>query len=264
MRLKEPLTLKPYFGKQVIERPRRGSRTALSAKARSYGRIVDYGDGPEYEGFTRLPVSRKQEGYNKKLGDKGFSDVLGPLQNYLRSSCGRPWDDVYSEIAYHFGRFTRREGLRHIIDAHMDVAVNTYRGVDGNVWICDKHGVHKVGGFYYDFYVEPETGILREAANYRKWRSIAREKEAAKQLEVVPIAEGREYRKIDGIKSTVLVSQCASIGGRRKVKPVYLQMEERWFRKPDVVGSTPTIGSCHGAWCQLAPSGASITVWRHV
>src|SRR6266571_7627799 len=199
MRLKEPLTLKPYFGKQVIERPRRGSRTALSAKARSYGRIVDYGDGPEYEGFTRLPVSRKQEGYNKKLGDKDFSDVLGPLHNYLRSSCGRPWDDVYSEIAYHIGRFTRREGLRHIIDAHVDVAVNTYRGVDGNVWICDKHGVHKVGGFYYDFYVEPETGILREAANYRKWRSIAREKEAAKQLEVVPIAEGREYRKIDGI-----------------------------------------------------------------
>ena len=52
---------------------------ALSAKARSYGRIVDYGDGPEYEGFTRLPVSRKQEGYNKKLGDKDFSAVLGPL-----------------------------------------------------------------------------------------------------------------------------------------------------------------------------------------
>src|SRR6185295_7396826 len=47
--------------------------------------------------------------------------------------------------------------------------------------------------------VEPETGILREAANYRKWRSIAREKEAAKPLEVMPIAELKEYRKIDGI-----------------------------------------------------------------
>jgi len=150
--------MRPDMGKCVIERPRRGSRTALSAKARHYGRMVDCGDGPEYEGFTRLPVSRKQEGYHKKLGDKDFRDVLGPLHNYLRSSCGRPWDDVYSEIAYHIGRFTRREGLRHIIDAHVDVAVNTYRGVDGNVWICDKHGVHKVGGCTTTFMSSPRPG----------------------------------------------------------------------------------------------------------
>src|SRR5215472_15371027 len=95
--------MKPYFGKQVIERPRRGSRTALSAKARHYGRIADDGDGPEYEGFTRLPVSGKQEGYHKKLGDKDFSDVLGPLHNFLRSSRGRLWDDVYSEIVAELG-----------------------------------------------------------------------------------------------------------------------------------------------------------------
>jgi hypothetical protein len=59
--------------------------------------------------------------------------------------------------------------------------------------------VYKVGGLYYDFYVEPETGILREVANFRKWRSIAREKEPAKPLEVMPIAELKEYRKIGGI-----------------------------------------------------------------
>jgi hypothetical protein len=56
---------------------------------RHYGKIVEYDDGPGYDGLTRLPVSRKQEGYNKKLGDKDFTDVLGPLHRYLRSSCGR-------------------------------------------------------------------------------------------------------------------------------------------------------------------------------
>jgi len=185
------------MGKCVIERPRRGSKTALSAKARHYGKIIEYDDGPDYEGLTHLPVSRKQEGYFKKLGDKDFSDVLGPLHNYLRSSCGRLWDDVYSEIKQTLGK--AGWGVRHIISAHLDVAIHTYRGLDGNVWISDRHGVHKVGGLYYDFYVEPETGILREGVRYRKWRSIAREKERAKPLEVVPIEDGQEYRKIDGI-----------------------------------------------------------------
>jgi hypothetical protein len=89
--------------------------------------------------------------------------------------------------------------VRHIISAHLDVAIHTYRGVDGSVWVSHKYGVHQVGGLYYDFYVEPETGILREGAQYRKWRSITREKERAKPLEVVPIKDGKEYRKIDGI-----------------------------------------------------------------
>ena len=106
------------MGKCVIERPRRGSRTAASAKARYYGEIVEYDDGPDYDGLTHLPVSRKQEGYCKKLGDKEFTDVLGPLHRYLRSSCGRLWDDVYSEIKQTLGK--AGWGLQHIISAHLD------------------------------------------------------------------------------------------------------------------------------------------------
>ena len=190
--------MRPDMGKCVIERPRRGSRTALSAKAGDYGKIVQHDDGPEYEGLTRLPVSRKQEGYHKKLGDKDFTDVLGPFHNYLRSSCGRHWNDIYSEIARTLGR-SGSWGVRHIISAHLDVAVRTYRGIDGHVWVCDKYGVNKVGDLYHDFYVEPETGILREHEPYRKWRSIAREKEAAKPVDFVPIEDGAEYRRIGGI-----------------------------------------------------------------
>src|SRR5216684_347717 len=165
--------MRPDMGKCVIERPRRGSATALSAKARHYGKIVEYDDGPDYEGLTRLPVSSKQEGYNKKLGDKDFTDVLGPLHRYLRSSCGRHWNDVYSEIKQTLGN--AGWGVQHIITAHLDVAVHTHRGVDGSVWVSHKYGVDKVGDFYYDFYVEPETGSLREGARYRKWHLIARE-----------------------------------------------------------------------------------------
>jgi hypothetical protein len=185
------------MGKCVIERPRRGSKTALSAKARHYGKIVEYDDGPDYDGLTRLPVSSKQEGYHKKLGDKDFTDVLGPLGRYLRSSCGRLWNDVYSEIKQTLGK--AGWGVQHIISAHLNVAIHTHRGIDGNVWISDKWGVRTIGGFHYDFYIEPETGILREADRYRKWRSIARERERTRPLEVVPIEAGKEYRKIKGI-----------------------------------------------------------------
>lgn len=189
--------MRPDMGKCVIERPRRGSRTALSAKARHYGKIVEYDDGPDYEGLIRLPVSRKQEGYNKTLGDKDFTDVLGPLHRYLRSSCGRLWNDVYSEIKQRLGN--AGWSVQHIVSAHLDVAIRTYREVDGTVWFSDKHGVPQVGGLYYDFYVEPETGILREGAPYRKWRSLPRESARTKPLEVVPLEAGKEYRKIRGI-----------------------------------------------------------------
>jgi len=184
------------MGKCVIERPRRGSRTALSAKARRYGKFIHQDQGPEYEGLTRLPVSKKQEGYHKKLGSKDFTDVLGPLRGYLRRSCGRPWNEVYSEIARTLGS-CGSWGVRHIISVHLDVAIHTYRAIDGNVWFCDGHGVHQVGRFYHEFYVEPETGILRERA--RKARSFQREQRKPEAADFIPVEPGKEFRKIDSI-----------------------------------------------------------------
>lgn len=45
--------MKPYFGKQVIEAPRRGS-SARSIKLRHIGRIDQDGD---YDGPIRIPMS---------------------------------------------------------------------------------------------------------------------------------------------------------------------------------------------------------------
>lgn len=183
------------FGKVVIERPRRGSRTARSAKARNYGTIWQDEEGYEYEGLTRLPVSRKQEGYNNKLGSKSFSDLLGPLTKYMESSCGRLWDDVYSEIARTLGR-SGSEGIRHIKDTHIDVEVNTYRGVDNEVWAQSDHGVYKISDSYRipQFYVEPETGILRKAPLRKNfvWRERI-------DPNVIHLTADSDYRRIAGV-----------------------------------------------------------------
>lgn len=185
--------MRPDLGKCVIERPRGGSRTAKSAKARHYGKFVTDADGIEYDGLTHFPVSRKQEGYNKRLGSKHFSDLLGPLRGYLTASCGRHWDGVYSEICRTLTNGGR--GTQHIIEQHIDVATNTYRGVDGNVYNCGTHGIESVisTSWREEFYVEPETGILRKAP-HKKRESVRR-----KKLEVVPISTGKEYRIIKGV-----------------------------------------------------------------
>jgi len=190
--------LKPYFGKQVIEAPRRGSRSATSAKARFYGRLeCDPEDGWDYDGFTRLPVSRRQEGYhNKKIGSKSFSDVLGPIRNYLQSSIGRPWNDVYSELRRELG--SGAWPIRHILEQHVDVSTHTYRGVDGNVWVMGTLGrrgwaPHAVECRSGEFYVEPETGILRYSGQRKRWR-WTREKKADR-MEI----DGIRYGLVNGL-----------------------------------------------------------------
>lgn len=186
--------MKPFFGKQVIEAPRRGSG-ASSVKVRHVGRFVHDEGELEYEGLRRIPTSRKAaKVYFRDCKD--FSDKLGVLTHYLRSSCGRPWNDVYSEMKYELGRYSHQEGLRHILDAHLDVAVHTYRGIDGHIYYHGKYGVSPVGGPYwqrYMFHVEPETGILRESPRYRY------PAKAPEPIEVIPISEGKEYRKIHNI-----------------------------------------------------------------
>jgi hypothetical protein len=171
------------MGKCVIEAPRRGS-SAGSYKVRHYGKFVKTADGLEYEGPTRIP---------SRMGDdKDFSDKLGPLRGYLRKACGRPWNDVYSEIAVNIGR-SGSEGIRHIIDVHLDVAVDCWYGVDGRVYE-NKYGERLVGQYRSDavFYVEPGTGILRQAPKYKR-------EYPEPKVEVVQIDANSEYRLIAGI-----------------------------------------------------------------
>jgi hypothetical protein len=151
------------FGKVVIERPRSGS-SARNAKVRWFGRIVEdceVDGGFEYEGPTRIPGSAHAEGFLKsKIEYKRFTDVLGPVKGYLRSSVGRLWNKVYAELSQALGRGTWP--VRHILEQHVDVSAKTYRGVDGAVWELSPRGPRKVVPSYRpEFYVEPETGILR-------------------------------------------------------------------------------------------------------
>lgn len=186
------------FGKVVIERPRSGS-SARNAKVRWFGRIVEDSDvdgGFEYEGPSRIPGSGHAEGFLKgKIHYKRFTDVLGPVRGYLHSSLGRPWSKIYSELSEALG--SRTWPLRHILEQHVDVASKTYRGVDGHVWELGSRGPSKVVPSYrQEFYVQPETGILRLCPGEGSRRK--RREPSFEELHLVKAEGNRWFAKVDG------------------------------------------------------------------
>lgn len=187
------------FGKCVTEIPRSGSRNR-NVKIKRFGKFVVVDGELDYEGITRIPVSWKAAilayGDHKEFGDK-----LGPILNFLKSSCGRLWNDVHSELSQTLGNAPWP--VQHILKDHINVAVNTYRGVDDNVYVCGKYGVEKAAGYGYPFYVEPETGILREFKSKRTYRQIERSRKVSERKKIaetfVEIEGLRSYQKLKGI-----------------------------------------------------------------
>ena len=187
------------FGRVVIERPRTRS-WAPGSKVRHYGKIVNTEDGPEYFGETKIPLGSRAEGYDRLRAayDKSFTDVLGPIDGYLRKQVGRKWDDVYSELSKALGQGTWP--IRHILEQHIDVETNTYRARDGGVYADAKHGYNyrvdrsEAGHFWRrpDFYVEPETGVLRES----KKGAPAPKKKTIRKLDA---GNGKWYAQIKGV-----------------------------------------------------------------
>ncbi len=185
--------MKEFFGKQVIERPRSGS-SAPGYKIRQYGKIVLTEDGPEYFGPTKIKMHMGSTPRRTWDDDKNFTDVLGPIKGYLRSSCGRPWDDVFSEISKMLG--SAGYALGHIITDHINVATNTWMGASGQIYY-EYNGTNTVGGYRGDFYVHPWTGILCEAPQFNPRVIHPRVKPA--QTSEAFHRDGHDYRLIKGV-----------------------------------------------------------------
>lgn len=183
------------MGKVVLERPRRG-HAERGVKAKRFGQIVD----GEYYGITRIPmsISGKQMAYSLHREGKSFSDLLGPLNKYLRSNVGRKWDDVYSEIKQILGN--GGWPMRHIVEQHINVHTNTYRDEHGQVWA---HSNYRYGGgptkvWNEDLYVEPGTGILRIVPGSR-WANFRKRWVIDDKPRPVDLSDGRHAVKLNGL-----------------------------------------------------------------
>jgi hypothetical protein len=173
--------------KVVVERPRSGSRS----KSRKWGMRLNYAPDCECEDSPMRVSSGRVRQYGWK--HRRFTDVLNPLERFLRSNVGRPWDKVYSELRQ--GLDVRKVTGQHIFD-HLQgmVEVDTFLGGEGHVFSCKWGWLGKVQGFY----VHPRTGLLlwaeRDSSAERKRKSLLR-----KRLHGFWIDGTRAYRLIEGI-----------------------------------------------------------------
>lgn len=173
------------MAKVIVERPRRGHATLHYRRPR--GTVEQLEELPAVEGIRNRRRTRDW---------KEFSDVLGPLRNFVQSRVGRPWNKVYSEICERLKPTSTPQ--QHVLD-HLKqmVETNTWRSADGRVMCHQRyHGDQEV---HDTCYVDPDTGILRQAKISRSLRRQYREKEAAKPKEFIKVGDERELHKVEGV-----------------------------------------------------------------
>ena len=138
----------------IIEPGRRGS----CAKSRKWSAKVT----EDYDGPTRVSSGRRQY-----PDFKTQSDRLGPLERFVRRQAGRPWNKAYSEICKAVPKGMHRDHvdshLRHI------VAIRCFY-VERELWVTS--GIlsrpTRIAAWHTGLYVEPRTGILRDARRKKK------------------------------------------------------------------------------------------------
>lgn len=183
----------------VIERPRRGGRCTTRGRFKVdsgyrsrpgwYQPIDD--DDLDVDLDDHFPRGMSLRKVHKIRGDwKEFSDLLGPLEGFLRSRCGRRWDDVYSEISEHLNRdsVTHAHIYQHL---YSFVDVKTSAGSDGEV---TSHDGGRFGRIISEFYVCPFSGLLLKNHSYRTYSKEYRERHRRERE-----AELRRRREIDGL-----------------------------------------------------------------
>lgn len=157
----------------LVDTGRNGGGWGKAASRRARMKSADPDDLPR-----SLPTSRH------RVGSKALGDRLNPLKKYLKSQCGRKWDDVYREICeFADSRTVRGYHLRQ------------------HVWNYVVPNNYDVGhkGRYGPYFVDPQ-GILQEekrltAAERRK---LWRQRELAKSEPRITVDADHWFTKIEG------------------------------------------------------------------
>ena len=175
--------------KVVVERPRGQSYVPN----RKFGVRLPYIPDHDYDEQPKrvgISASYRDYGYSAKW----FTDVLGPLERFLRRSVGRPWNDVYSEMCASLDK--RKTTGQHIFD-HTEQMVETNCFVGDKGKICHlRWGRNQVE--VDGLYVHPQTGLLCWAEPPSK-RELKRKKLMAEDVTWLESTSEIGFRKHQGI-----------------------------------------------------------------
>ncbi len=221
--------------KVIVERPRRGGgyRSEMPAPE-------DLEESPRQEGLRKRHRSRKW-----------LNENLRPLERFLQSQVGRPWNKVYSEIC---SGIDRRNTVQQHIHQHLqDFVAMKVIMIDGELRANRRWRVLEPlsSSWAAKYYVHPEHGLLlnnhfrldtrceqrKQRKNDRaEWRSGIREGlrviDQTNQLhciegvwyrvEVAPVAstQGMDDVRIDALRR-IPVDQCPAWEDRKKLMSNY-------------------------------------------
>lgn len=117
-----------------------------------------------------LEEAPRIESMGGRYAKKWLNENLRPLVRFLHSCVGRPWDDVYSEIA---ARISCRSAVqKHVLD-HLREYVVENVCIEGETvtYIRYTRDTLETFGMYFRFYVHPETRRLCLAPTATRKRS---------------------------------------------------------------------------------------------
>ncbi len=196
----------------IIDRPRAGGEGGRSRPAKGTRKLLqktDVGDLPRYE--SNAP------GRLYGLACKHLNEHLAPLVRWLRSQCGRRWDDVWSEICD--GLSVRNATTAHVRDHADDFVQRDCTWVDGE--LCDSRGrpLATPGWRRAHFYVDPGDNTLRELPGKPQCR-----RRAAPPQDWVPGKDdNHRYYLLSGLWYEVTLEPLPRSG-----RPVYDVLQRGW------------------------------------
>src|SRR5215216_3089894 len=128
----------------IVDRPRRGGDRTRKGRARPLD------DLPKHEGMQR-PHMRSGEW-------KTLNENLNP-RRYLERQVGRPWNNVYSEIAQHLR--TDSTVQQHVRDHLHDFVAVKPRRLNGTVYLIASGKEHYDRLWHQPLYVDRKDGLLK-------------------------------------------------------------------------------------------------------
>lgn len=186
------------MGKVVVNRPRRGSRSKnIKTGIKFRGPNVDYDNLDEI--IPTNKIGHKRLVAHSGESRKDFNEHLEPLRRYLISSCGRPWNKVFSEISEQCP--VNSILGHHIIKDHLFwyIDINAYE--ENGVIYSDREGtpisVKDVDSSRNIAYVHPKTGILTRYKGKTKRIGWFMPGPHERELDYLR-TDTREWRKVNG------------------------------------------------------------------
>ena len=164
--------MRPDMHKVIVERPRYGGGREPHHRRAN----LPLEDLPLRESMRAAHVDRKS-----------FGENLAPLRRWLRAQVGRRWDEAYGDAC---AVIKPDSTVRNHIKVHLLEMVERHTFErEGEVWCFRRRWwtpnevrVTELGGHWGCFYVDPRSGLLREAPPARRVQSW-REREAQRLAE---------------------------------------------------------------------------------